>query len=162
MHHPEPAADSGSGRKMAHQAIFHRRGSNTGSNTSSGSGPVLSPPANTVVNNSHVAADEFQPALLIQCQAPAGSSSPGPHHPPPHSLNLMSQAQPAQATVAQTKKKSGFQITSVTSAQVSMSANNSIAEDTESYDDLDESHTEDLSSSEILDASLSRANDCRS
>ncbi|OXB54988.1 hypothetical protein ASZ78_008500 [Callipepla squamata] len=59
------------------------------------------------------------------------------------------------------KKKSGFQITSVTSAQISasMSSNNSIAEDTESYDDLDESHTEDLSSSEILDVSLSRATD---
>ncbi|XP_033842482.1 TSC22 domain family protein 1 isoform X1 [Periophthalmus magnuspinnatus] len=155
MHHPEPAADSGSGRKMAHQAVFHRRGSNTGS----GSGTVLSPPTNAVVNNSHVAADEFQPALLIQCQPPAGSSSPGPHHPPPHSLNLLTQAQPAQATGALTKKKSGFQITSVTPAQVSVSTNNSIAEDTESYDDLDESHTEDLSSSEILDTSLSRAND---
>uniref|UniRef100_A0A3B3ZAF1 TSC22 domain family, member 1 n=1 Tax=Periophthalmus magnuspinnatus TaxID=409849 RepID=A0A3B3ZAF1_9GOBI len=150
-----PAADSGSGRKMAHQAVFHRRGSNTGS----GSGTVLSPPTNAVVNNSHVAADEFQPALLIQCQPPAGSSSPGPHHPPPHSLNLLTQAQPAQATGALTKKKSGFQITSVTPAQVSVSTNNSIAEDTESYDDLDESHTEDLSSSEILDTSLSRAND---
>ncbi|XP_048863523.1 TSC22 domain family protein 1-like isoform X2 [Brienomyrus brachyistius] len=57
------------------------------------------------------------------------------------------------------KKKSGFQITSVTPAQVSVSTNNSIAEDTESYDDLDESHTEDLSSSEILDVSLSRATD---
>ena len=57
------------------------------------------------------------------------------------------------------KKKSGFQITSVTSAQVSVGTNNSIAEDTESYDDLDESHTEDMSSSEILDVSLSRAND---
>lgn len=59
------------------------------------------------------------------------------------------------------KKKSGFQITSVTPAQISasMSSNNSIAEDTESYDDLDESHTEDLSSSEILDVSLSRATD---
>lgn len=57
------------------------------------------------------------------------------------------------------KKKSGFQITSVTPAQISVSTNNSIAEDTESYDDLDESHTEDLSSSEIMDVSLSRAND---
>lgn len=59
------------------------------------------------------------------------------------------------------KKKSGFQITSVTPAQISasLSSNNSIAEDTESYDDLDESHTEDLSSSEILDVSLSRATD---
>ncbi|XP_054829222.1 TSC22 domain family protein 1 isoform X2 [Eublepharis macularius] len=62
---------------------------------------------------------------------------------------------------AQLKKKSGFQITSVTPAQISasLSSNNSVAEDTESYDDLDESHTEDLSSSELLDASLSRATD---
>lgn len=155
MHHPDPAGDSGSVRKMAHPTVFHRRGSNTGS----GSGSVLSTPANTVVNNSHVSADDYQPTLLIQCQPPAGSSSPGPHHPPPHTLNLHSQPQPTQSAGAQMKKKSGFQITSVTPAQVSVSTNNSIAEDTESYDDLDESHTEDLSSSEILDVSLSRAND---
>ncbi|XP_043088039.1 TSC22 domain family protein 1 [Puntigrus tetrazona] len=75
---------------------------------------------------------------------PAGSSSPGPH-----SLGI--------PTV---KKKSGFQITSVLPAQVSSaSANNSIADDTESYDDMDESHTEDLSSSDILDVSVSRATD---
>lgn len=153
MHHPEPT-DSGSGRKMAHPTVFHRRGSNTGTG-----GSALSPPANSVVNNSHVAVDEFQPSLLIQCQPPAGSSSPGPHHPPPQSLNLLSQTQPSQVAGAQIKKKSGFQITSVTPAQISVSTNNSIAEDTESYDDLDESHTEDLSSSEILDVSLSRAND---
>uniref|UniRef100_G3NUX3 TSC22 domain family protein 1 n=1 Tax=Gasterosteus aculeatus TaxID=69293 RepID=G3NUX3_GASAC len=128
---------------------FHRRGS----------GSALSSPANPVVNNSHVPGDDYQPSLLIQCQPPAGSSSPGPHHVPPHSLNLHSQPQPAQQVAAQTKKKSGFQITSVTPAQISVSTNNSIAEDTESYDDLDESHTEDLSSSEILDVSLSRAND---
>lgn len=138
---------------MASQSVFHRRGSNTGTG-----GSVLSPPANSVVNNSHVAGDEFQPALLIQCQPPAGSSSPGPHHPPPQSLNLLAQQQ-SQVAGAQIKKKSGFQITSVTPAQISVSTNNSIAEDTESYDDLDESHTEDLSSSEILDVSLSRAND---
>uniref|UniRef100_UPI0037E95066 TSC22 domain family protein 1 isoform X1 n=1 Tax=Semicossyphus pulcher TaxID=241346 RepID=UPI0037E95066 len=155
MHHPDPAGDSGSVRKMAHQAVFHRRGSNTGS----GSGSTLSTPANPVVNNSHVPADDYQPSLLIQCQPPAGSSSPGPHHIPPHSLNLLSQPQPTQSAGAQIKKKSGFQITSVTPAQISVSTNNSIAEDTESYDDLDESHTEDLSSSEILDVSLSRAND---
>ncbi|CAG5865441.1 unnamed protein product [Menidia menidia] len=153
MHHPDPAGDSGSVRKMAHPAVFHRRGSNP----SSGSGSTLSTPANPVVNNSHVSADDYQPSLLIQ--PPAGSSSPGPHHPPPHTLNLLSQPQPSQPTGAQMKKKSGFQITSVTPAQISVSTNNSIAEDTESYDDLDESHTEDLSSSEILDASLSRAND---
>ncbi|XP_038576153.1 TSC22 domain family protein 1 isoform X1 [Micropterus salmoides] len=155
MHHPDPAGDSGSVRKMAHPAVFHRRGSNTGS----GSGSALSTPANPVVNNSHVPADDYPPSLLIQCQPPAGSSSPGPHHIPPHSLNLLSQPQPTQSTGAQIKKKSGFQITSVTPAQISVSTNNSIAEDTESYDDLDESHTEDLSSSEILDVSLSRAND---
>ncbi|XP_032385534.1 TSC22 domain family protein 1 isoform X2 [Etheostoma spectabile] len=155
MHHPDPAGDSGSVRKMAHPAVFHRRGSNTGS----GSGSTLSTPASPVVNNSHVPADDYQPSLLIQCQPPAGSSSPGPHHIPPHSLNLHSQPQPTQSTGAQIKKKSGFQITSVTPAQISVSTNNSIAEDTESYDDLDESHTEDLSSSEILDVSLSRAND---
>ncbi|XP_019945557.2 TSC22 domain family protein 1-like isoform X1 [Paralichthys olivaceus] len=155
MHHPDPAGDSGSARKMAHPAVFHRRGSNTGS----GSGSTLSTPANPMVNNSHVSADDYQPSLLIQCQPPAGSSSPGPHHPPPHTLNLLSQPQPTQSAGAQMKKKSGFQITSVTPAQISVSTNNSIAEDTESYDDLDESHTEDLSSSEILDVSLSRAND---
>ncbi|XP_029314723.1 TSC22 domain family protein 1 isoform X1 [Cottoperca gobio] len=155
MHHPDPAGDSGGVRKMAHPAVFHRRGSNTGS----GSGSVLSTPANPVVNNSHVPADDYQPSLLIQCQPPAGSSSPGPHHIPPLSLNLHSQPQPTQLAGAQIKKKSGFQITSVTPAQISVSTNNSIAEDTESYDDLDESHTEDLSSSEILDVSLSRAND---
>ncbi|TNN79336.1 TSC22 domain family protein 1 [Liparis tanakae] len=150
MHHPDAAGDSGGVRKMAHPAVFHMRGSN-------GSGSALSTPANPVVNNSHVPPDEYQASLLIQCQPPAGSSSPGPHHAPPHSLNL--HPQPTQSVGAQIKKKSGFQITSVTPAQVSVSTNNSIAEDTESYDDLDESHTEDLSSSEILDVSLSRAND---
>ncbi|XP_035532810.1 TSC22 domain family protein 1-like [Morone saxatilis] len=155
MHHPDPAGDSGGVRKMAHPAVFHRRGSGTGTGpgTGTGTGSALSTPANPV-SNSHVPADEYQPSLLIQCQPPAGSSSPGLHHIPPHSLNL-----PPQSSGAQMKKKSGFQITSVTPAQVSVSTNNSIAEDTESYDDLDESHTEDLSSSEILDVSLSRAND---
>ncbi|KAM4538268.1 TSC22 domain family protein 1-like [Fundulus diaphanus] len=64
-----------------------------------------------------------------------------------------------QALGAQGKKKSGFQITSVTSAQINVSGNNSLADDTESYDDMDESHTEDLSSSEMLDASALRAAD---
>ncbi|XP_027731601.1 TSC22 domain family protein 2 isoform X2 [Vombatus ursinus] len=50
------------------------------------------------------------------------------------------------------KKKSCFQITSVTTAQVA----SSITEDTESLDDPDESHTEDVSS-EIFD--VSRATD---
>lgn len=66
-----------------------------------------------------------------------------------------SSSQALQALGAQVKKKSGFQITSVTSAQIS--GNNSLADDTESYDDMDESHTEDLSSSEMLDVSTSRA-----
>nr|XP_046238116.1 TSC22 domain family protein 1 isoform X1 [Scatophagus argus] len=77
-----------------------------------------------------------------------GSSSPGLHH----------QAQ-SQVAGAQVKKKSGFQITSVTSAQINVSGNNSLADDTESYDDMDESHTEDLSSSDMLDVSVSRATD---
>ncbi|XP_076023920.1 TSC22 domain family protein 1-like [Genypterus blacodes] len=151
MHHPDPAGDTGGVRKVAHPAASHRRGSGPGP------GPALSSPANSMLNNSHVQVDEYQASPLVQCQPPAGSPSPGPHHPPPQSLNLLSQ--PAQSAGAQMKKKSGFQITSVTPAQISVSTNNSIAEDTESYDDLDESHTEDLSSSEILDVSLSRAND---
>lgn len=47
------------------------------------------------------------------------------------------------------KKKSCFQITSVTQAQVAAS---SITDDTESLDDPDESRTEDVSS-EIFDVS---------
>ncbi|XP_034720098.1 TSC22 domain family protein 1 isoform X1 [Etheostoma cragini] len=78
----------------------------------------------------------------------AGSNSPGPHHQPL-----------SQVSGAQVKKKSGFQITSVTSAQINVSGNNSLADDTESYDDMDESHTEDLSSSDMLDVSVSRATD---
>lgn len=78
----------------------------------------------------------------------AGSSSPLPHHPQPLS----------QVAGAQVKKKSGFQITSVTSAQINVSGNNSLADDTESYDDLDESHTEDLSS-DMLDVSVPRTMD---
>lgn len=78
----------------------------------------------------------------------AGSSSPSLHQQPQ-----------SQVAVAQVKKKSGFQITSVTSAQINVSGNNSLADDTESYDDMDESHTEDLSSSEMLDVSVSRATD---
>ncbi|XP_005452426.1 TSC22 domain family protein 1 isoform X1 [Oreochromis niloticus] len=77
-----------------------------------------------------------------------GSSSPGLHHQPQ-----------SQVAGAQVKKKSGFQITSVTSAQINVSGNNSLADDTESYDDMDESHTEDLSSSDILDVSVSKATD---
>ncbi|XP_072302940.1 TSC22 domain family protein 1-like isoform X1 [Eucyclogobius newberryi] len=72
--------------------------------------------------------------------AQAGFSSPASH-------------QQCQGPGAQVKKKSGFQITSVTSAQINVSGNNSLADDTESYDDMDESHMEDLSSSDLLDAS---------
>ncbi|KAM9831000.1 TSC22 domain family protein 1 isoform 1-T1 [Syngnathus typhle] len=84
----------------------------------------------------------------LEDSPPAGASSPGPHQQPA-----------SQMPGAQVKKKSGFQITSVTSAQINVSGSNSLADDTESYDDLDESHTEDLSSSDILDASASRATD---
>ncbi|XP_042694636.1 TSC22 domain family protein 1 isoform X2 [Centrocercus urophasianus] len=151
---------------MAHPAMFPRRGSSS----SSGSSCVTAPTApGTGVGSAALSAEDYQPPLLVQPPppSPAASSSAGlqPTPPPPQSLNLLSQSQlqpqPLAQTGAQMKKKSGFQITSVTPAQISasMSSNNSIAEDTESYDDLDESHTEDLSSSEILDVSLSRATD---
>ncbi|XP_044304173.1 TSC22 domain family protein 1-like [Varanus komodoensis] len=112
---------------------------------------------------------DYPPGALLQPAPPAAAScaAPGPQPPPPppQSLAFLAQPpappQPLGPAGAQRKKKSGFQITSVTPAQISasLSSNNSVAEDTESYDDLDESHTEDLSSSEILDASLSRATD---
>ncbi|XP_068599215.1 TSC22 domain family protein 2-like [Brachionichthys hirsutus] len=54
------------------------------------------------------------------------------------------------------KKKSCFQITSVTQAQVAAS---SVTDDTESLDDLDESRTEDVSS-EIFDVSRADAGVC--
>ncbi|XP_073436390.1 TSC22 domain family protein 1 isoform X1 [Dendrobates tinctorius] len=153
MHQPDPSADL-AGRKMAQPADLPRRGSGTGATPSSVS--ITGGPG----GGGHVlASDEYQSPLLVQPPPPASSSSPGPQQHPPQTLNLM--AQPMVQSGAQIKKKSGFQITSVTPAQISasMSSNNSIAEDTESYDDLDESHTEDLSSSEILDVSLSRATD---
>ncbi|NXM08291.1 T22D1 protein, partial [Tyrannus savana] len=151
---------------MAHPAMFPRRGSSS----SSGSSCVTAPTApGTGVGSAALSAEDYQPPLLVQPPPPspaaASSAGPQPIPPPPQSLNLLSQSQlqpqPLAQTGAQMKKKSGFQITSVTPAQISasMSSNNSIAEDTESYDDLDESHTEDLSSSEILDVSLSRATD---
>ncbi|XP_028836062.1 TSC22 domain family protein 1 isoform X1 [Denticeps clupeoides] len=132
MHHADSSGESPGARKMAHPSVFiSRRGSNPGS-----------------AGSSVIQTDDQQ-------TPPAGCSSPGPHHHPPQSLSL-----PAQSLQsAQVKKKSGFQITSVTPAQVSASANNSIADDTESFDDMDESHTEDLSSSDILDVSVSRATD---
>ncbi|XP_045075816.1 TSC22 domain family protein 1-like [Coregonus clupeaformis] len=131
MHQQDFSGDSTGSRKMS----FHnRRGSNT-----TGSGGV---------SGSAAGSSNVIPTDDYQSTSQAGSSCPGPHH-HPQSLNL---SQPG----AQVKKKSGFQITSVTLAQVSVSTNNSIADDTESYDDMDESHTEDLSSSEMLDVSVSR------
>lgn len=117
-----------------------RRGSNTGS------GGMCGPTAGC-----NVTLSEEQQQQQQHHPPATGSSPPGQHH-PPNSLSL-------QSTGAQVKKKSGFQITSVLPAQVSASTNNSIADDTESYDDMDESHTEDLSSSDILDVSVSRATD---
>ncbi|XP_040197219.1 TSC22 domain family protein 1 isoform X3 [Rana temporaria] len=150
MHQPDPSADL-SARKMAHPADVPRRGSGASPSplTLTG-GPGL--------GGGHLLSSEDyqQSPMLVQPPLPASSSSPGPQQHPPQTLNLM-----PQPGAQMMKKKSGFQITSVTPAQISanMSSNNSIAEDTESYDDLDESHTEDLSSSEILDVSLSRATD---
>ncbi|XP_070095878.1 TSC22 domain family protein 1 isoform X6 [Equus przewalskii] len=163
MHQPPEstaaaAAADISARKMAHPAMFPRRGSG------SGSASALSA-AGTGVGSNATSSEDFPPPSLLQPPPPAASSTSGPQPPPPQSLNLLSQAQlqaqPLAPGGTQMKKKSGFQITSVTPAQISasISSNNSIAEDTESYDDLDESHTEDLSSSEILDVSLSRATD---
>lgn len=165
MHQPPESAAAAaaadiSARKMAHPALFPRRGSGSGS----GSASALSA-AGPGVGSSATSCEDFPPPSLLQPPAPAASSTSGPQPPPPQSLNLLSQAplqtQPLAPGGTQMKKKSGFQITSVTPAQISasISSNNSIAEDTESYDDLDESHTEDLSSSEILDVSLSRATD---
>uniref|UniRef100_H0UU68 TSC22 domain family protein 1 n=1 Tax=Cavia porcellus TaxID=10141 RepID=H0UU68_CAVPO len=152
------AAADFSARKMAHPTMFPRRGSG------SGSASALSA-AGTSIGSTVSSSEDFPPPSQLQPATPAASSTSGPQPPPPQSLNLLSQAQlqaqPLAPGGTQMKKKSGFQITSVTPAQISasISSNNSIAEDTESYDDLDESHTEDLSSSEILDVSLSRATD---
>ncbi|XP_006884622.1 PREDICTED: TSC22 domain family protein 1-like isoform X1 [Elephantulus edwardii] len=160
MHQPPESAAAAadiSARKMAHPAMFPRRGS-------AGGGPALGA-AGTGTGSSASSSEDLPPPSLLQPPPPAASSASGPQPPPPQSLNLLSQAplqpQPLAPGGTQMKKKSGFQITSVTPAQISasISSNNSIAEDTESYDDLDESHTEDLSSSEILDVSLSRATD---
>nr|XP_037842654.1 TSC22 domain family protein 1 isoform X4 [Chlorocebus sabaeus] len=164
MHQPPESAAAAaaaadiSARKMAHPAVFPRRGSGSGSASALNA-------AGTSVGSSATSSEDFPPPSLLQPPPPAASSTSGPQPPPPQSLNLLSQAQlqaqPLAPGGTQMKKKSGFQITSVTPAQISasISSNNSIAEDTESYDDLDESHTEDLSSSEILDVSLSRATD---
>ncbi|XP_043847477.1 TSC22 domain family protein 1 isoform X2 [Dromiciops gliroides] len=152
------AADLGA-RKMAHPAAaVPRRGSSSSSGGGGGSGAALSA-AGPGVGSHAASAEDYAPPAPLPGAAAGGPAPP----PPPQSLHLLSQAPqlPAAPGGAQMKKKSGFQITSVTPAQISasISSNNSIAEDTESYDDLDESHTEDLSSSEILDVSLSRATD---
>ncbi|XP_036153243.1 TSC22 domain family protein 1 isoform X1 [Myotis myotis] len=163
MHQPPESAAAAaaadmSARKMAHPAMFPRRGSGSGSASALNA-------AGTGVGSHATSSEDFPPPSLLQPPPPAASCALGPQPPPPQSLNLLSQAQlqtqPLAPGGTQMKKKSGFQITSVTPAQISasISSNNSIAEDTESYDDLDESHTEDLSSSEILDVSLSRATD---
>ncbi|XP_077200165.1 TSC22 domain family protein 1 isoform X2 [Paroedura picta] len=129
MHQQPDSAADGAARKMAHPAL------------------LLLP------SRAAAGLEEFAPGASVPGPGPP---PPPPPLPPPQSLSLAGPAAP------QLKKKSGFQITSVTpAAQLSgsLSANNSLAEDTESYDDLDESHTEDLSSSDLLDASLSRHTD---
>ncbi|KAL1021701.1 hypothetical protein UPYG_G00016800 [Umbra pygmaea] len=135
MHQQDFSGDSFAARKTSFQ-------SRRGSNTTSGGGASGSAAGSSNALSTHD----------YQSPPQARSSSPGPHH-QPQSLNISQ----SQTSSAQVKKKSGFQITSVTPAQISASTNNSIADDTESYDDMDESHTEDLS--EMLDASVSRATD---
>lgn len=153
MHQSESTGDSPGTNKVAHASVFtSRRGSNTGSGGTSASLNAVS------MNCNAIPTDDHQLSQLFQHTPPAGSSSPSPHH-SATSLNVQVQSQSHQSAGAQVKKKSGFQITSVLPAQVSASTNNSITDDQESYDDMDESHTEDLSSSEILDVSVSRATD---
>ncbi|KAF4109330.1 TSC22 domain family protein 1 isoform X1 [Onychostoma macrolepis] len=158
MNHHDRSGDSGSARKMVYPMSLPKRES---SSSSVGGSSTLTTSGSTSLNsNNLMLGDDYSSPVLIQSQTPAASSL-GPQN-PPQSLNIPVQAtllpQTLPTTVAQMKKKSGFQITSVTPAQTSVSTNNSITEDTESCDDLDESHTEDLSSSEIMDMSLSRAN----
>lgn len=167
MHQPDSAADTRA-TKMAHPAMLPRKDSNVVPALGAAGTPAGGGGGGSTGDSRP---EDYPPPLLIQAPAAASSSSlglqqqqPPPPPAPPQSLTLLSQQPPPQTLSqagAQLKKKSGFQITSVTPAQISasLSSNNSIAEDTESYDDLDESHTEDLSSSEILDASLSRATD---
>ncbi|KAF7711335.1 TSC22 domain family protein 1-like [Silurus meridionalis] len=151
MHHSESTGDSPGTKRRPHASAFtSRRGSNTLSGGTSASLNGVN------MNCNALPTDDHQPSLLIHQIPSAGS--PGPHH-PATSLNIHTQSQSHQSAGAQIKKKSGFQITSVMPAQVSASTNNSIADDTESYDDIDESHTEDLSYSDTLDVSVSRATD---
>ncbi|KAI5613482.1 TSC22 domain family protein 1 isoform 3, partial [Silurus asotus] len=151
MHHSESTGDSPGTKRRPHASAFtSRRGSNTLSGGTSASLNAVN------MNCNALPTDDHQSSLLIHQIPSAGS--PGPHH-PATSLNIHTQSQSHQSAGAQIKKKSGFQITSVMPAQVSASTNNSLADDTESYDDIDESHTEDLSYSDILDVSVSRATD---
>ncbi|XP_051564467.1 TSC22 domain family protein 1-like isoform X2 [Myxocyprinus asiaticus] len=156
MNHHDRSGDSASARKM----VYPARRESSGSSTGGGSSSLTISGSTSLNSNNLMLGDDYSPPVLIQSQTPA-TSSLGPQN-PPQSLSIPLQSTLLPPTlptaVAQMKKKSGFQITSVTPAQTSVSTNNSITEDTESCDDLDESHTEDLSSSEILDVSLSQAN----
>ncbi|XP_051998089.1 TSC22 domain family protein 1 isoform X1 [Xyrauchen texanus] len=157
MNHHDRSGESASARKT----VYPARRESSGSSTGGGGGSSLTISGSTSLNsNNLMLGDDYSPPVLSQSQTPA-TSSLGPQN-PPQSLSIPLQSTLLPPTlptaVAQMKKKSGFQITSVTPAQTSVSTNNSITEDTESCDDLDESHTEDLSSSEILDVSLSQAN----
>lgn len=151
MHQSESNGDSLGTKKLAHASVFTScGGSDTESSATSGSLNAVSMNCNAILTDDH------KSSLLIHNAPSAGSSSP--HH-NSTCVNVHMQPQSHQSAGAQVKKKSGFQITSVLPAQVSASTNNSTADDTESYDDMDESHTEDLSSSDILDVSVSRATD---
>lgn len=156
MNHHERSGDSASARKMVYPLSLPRRESSSG--TVGGSSALTASGSASLNSNNLMQGVDYSPPVMIQ--TPATSSLVTQN--PPQSLNIPLQStllpQTLPTAVAQMKKKSGFQITSVTPAQTSVSTNNSITEDTESCDDLDESHTEDLSSSEILDVSLSRAN----
>ncbi|XP_051761154.1 TSC22 domain family protein 1 isoform X3 [Ctenopharyngodon idella] len=158
MNHHDRAGDTGSARKMVYPMSLPRRESS--SSTVGGSSSLTTSGSTSLNSNNLMLGDDYSPPVLLQSQTPAASSL-GPQN-PPQSLNIPLQTtmfpQALPTAVAQMKKKSGFQITSVTPAQTSVSTNNSITEDTESCDDLDESHTEDLSSSEIMDVSLSQPN----
>ncbi|KAK2857692.1 hypothetical protein Q7C36_005611 [Tachysurus vachellii] len=144
MHHSELTGDSPGTKKMAHASMFtSRRGSNTGNGDMSASLNAVSMNCNAILTDDH------KSSILIHHAPPAGSSTPT-------CLNLNIQSQSHQSAGAQGKKKSGFQITSVLPAQVSANTNHSIADDTEGYDDMDESHTEDLSSSDTFNVSVSR------
>lgn len=158
MNHHERSGDSASARKMVYPLSLPRRESSSG--TVGGSPSLTASGSASLNSNNLMLGEDYSPPVMIQSQTPA-TSTLGPQN-PPQSLNIPLQStllpQTLPTAVAQMKKKSGFQITSVTPAQTSVSTNNSITEDTESCDDLDESHTEDLSSSEIMDVSLSRAN----